>query len=293
MWKVVRHRSILLHGPAAAVLQIAHPRVGLGVMEHSRFEESPLDRLERTLSAVYDIAFGTIEEAQAAADRVRRRHRTVNGDAARHAVPGEPSYSAGEIELLMWVVATLVWSGIGGYERTVGPLDVGEKERYYHDMRVLGTYFDLPVTYGPQTYQEYEAYFDRIISDPLIGAHAVSRRVAWAVARPRTPWWFRLSAPSITFIFSQIIPPPVRDRLGFEPTLVSRIALAHATTALRLFNRFAPRRLRLVPQYLDALAALLRCGDEDAPPDPSGRRSTRQPAHLGRDHRLDHERRVA
>src|SRR4051812_49832388 len=94
LWKIVRHRAVLLHGPAAAVLQIAHPRVGLGVMEHSRFENSPLDRLERTLSAVYAIGFGTIEEASAAAARVARRHSAVKGDAAARAVPGPDRYDA-------------------------------------------------------------------------------------------------------------------------------------------------------------------------------------------------------
>src|SRR5688500_20311912 len=90
MWKIVRHRSLLLHGPAAAVLQIAHPRVGLGVMEHSGFAESPLGRLERTLVAVNTIAFGTRDEADAAARRVAGRHKAVNGDAAAHGVPGPP-----------------------------------------------------------------------------------------------------------------------------------------------------------------------------------------------------------
>src|SRR5688500_12243535 len=90
MWRIVRHRSILLHGPAAAVLQIAHPRVGLGVMEHSGFAESPLGRLERTLVAVNTIAFGTRDEADAAARRVAARHKAVKGDAAAHGVPGPP-----------------------------------------------------------------------------------------------------------------------------------------------------------------------------------------------------------
>src|SRR5687768_17013319 len=133
MWKIVRHRSLLLHGPAAAVLQIAHPRVGLGVMEHSRFADSPLGRLERTLVAVNTIAFGTHEEAAAAARRVARRHSTVAGDAAAHQVPGPPRYSVDEMDLLMWVVATLVWSAVGGYERTVGTLTDDEKENFYRD----------------------------------------------------------------------------------------------------------------------------------------------------------------
>src|SRR3954464_8190457 len=96
IWKICRERTILLHGPAAAVLQVAHPRIGLGVMEHSGFADDPTSRLHRTLDAVYAIAFGTLDEAETAARRVARRHATVRGDAARHAVPGEANYSADE-----------------------------------------------------------------------------------------------------------------------------------------------------------------------------------------------------
>src|SRR5205814_4104685 len=97
--------------------QVAHPRIGLGVMQHSNFAQDPTARLYRTLDAVYAIAFGTREQADAAAQRVARRHSTVRGDAAAHGVPGPAAYSADEIDLLMWVVATLVWSAVGGYER--------------------------------------------------------------------------------------------------------------------------------------------------------------------------------
>jgi uncharacterized protein (DUF2236 family) len=249
MWKIVRHRSTLLHGPAAAVLQVAHPRVGLGVMEHSRFADSPLGRLERTLIAVNTIAFGTYAEAEAAARRVARRHRFVSGDAAAHQVPGPARYSVDELDLLMWVVATLVWSAVGGYERIIGPLSDGEKESFYRDMRVFGTFFNLPREYGPQTYEQHLAYFDGVIADELIGSHEVSRRVAWAVARPRTPWWLRIVGVPITFIFSEIIPPPVRDRLGFRSTRWSRFAYRAATMSLRLFARVAPDVLRFDPYY--------------------------------------------
>jgi uncharacterized protein (DUF2236 family) len=249
MWKVVRHRSILLHGPAAAVLQIAHPRVGLGVMEHSRFAESPLGRLERTLDATYAIAFGARAEAEQAGQRVARRHATVRGDAAAHGVPGPVNYSTDELDLLMWVVATLVWSAVGGYERSVGRLSEAEKDDFYRDMRTLGTFFGLPCAYGPQTYGEYLAYFEGVVADPLIGSHEVSRRVAWAVARPRTPWWLRVSGRPITFIFSEILPGPVRERLGFRRTVWSRVSLAVTTVALRVFERVAPGVLRFEPRY--------------------------------------------
>ena len=258
MWKVVRHRSILLHGPAAAVLQIAHPRIGLGVMEHSAFESDPLSRLDRTLKAVYAIAFGTHDDAQRAANTVAARHAGVKGDASAHGVPGPDQYSADEVDLLMWVIATLAWSGIGAYERTVGPMSRDEKEGYYRDMRLMGTCFGLATDYGPRNWEEFEAYFQRQIADSLIGSHEVSRRVAWAVARPKTPLWFRIAALPITFLFSEIIPSPVRERLGFRSTAVSRASLALATTVLRATNRFAPRWIRYVPEYRRTLRELNR-----------------------------------
>jgi uncharacterized protein (DUF2236 family) len=155
----------------------------------------------------------------------------------------------------MWVVATLVWSAVGGYQRSVGRLSDAELDAFYRDMRTHGTFFGLPADYGPRTYAEYLDYFEKMAADESLGSHPVSRRVAWAVARPRTPWWLRLAGRPMTFIYSEVLPPPVAKRLGFRRTIWSRASMAAATLFLRRFARFAPHRLRLVPQYLEALAA--------------------------------------
>jgi len=145
-----------------------------------------------------------------------------------------------------------IWSAVGGYERIVERLSDDEKESFYRDMRVFGTFFALPREYGPQTYREHEKYFDDVVADRLIGSHEVSRRVAWAVARPRRPLWFRVLAVPITFMFSEIIPTPVRDRLGFRSTAWSRFGCRAATLSLRLFARIAPDVLRFDPCYRSA-----------------------------------------
>src|SRR5271155_4200935 len=67
IWKVTRERIILLYGPAAAIMQVAHPRIAAGVFEHSAFESNPLARLHGTLVAVWSIVFGNTEKASAAA----------------------------------------------------------------------------------------------------------------------------------------------------------------------------------------------------------------------------------
>ena len=62
IWRVNRHANGLLFGPAAVLLQIAHPRVAQGVADHSDFQHDALGRLKRTLTTVNRIAFGTVAE---------------------------------------------------------------------------------------------------------------------------------------------------------------------------------------------------------------------------------------
>jgi uncharacterized protein (DUF2236 family) len=249
IWKICRERATLLHGPAAAVMQVAHSRIALGVLDHSNFREAPTARLHRTLDAVYAMAFGTAEEAEAAAAGVARIHERVRGDAKARNVPGPAMYSADEVDLLMWVFATMIVSAVEGYERCVGWLSEAEKDLFYRDMRGLGEYFNLPRTYGPQTWVEFGRYWNERLRHPHLGAHEISRRVAWSVALPDRPWWLRLSSYPIHFIFSEILPEPVRSRLGFRSTFLSRMGLRVSSFVIRAVLPILPARLRYVPQY--------------------------------------------
>src|SRR5262245_6020249 len=253
MWRVCREHAILLHGPAAAVMQVAHPRIGVGVLEHSDFQSSPTARLDRTLDTVYTIVFGTRSEAQAAAQRVHGIHERVNGDASWHGIPGDERDSAIELDLFMWVIATMIVSSIDGYERAVGRLSEGQKQEFYRDMRTLGTFFDLPAEHGPSDWKEFVAYWEQQLARRELGAHPVSRKVAWAVARPRRPWWLWVGSWPVMFMFTEIIPEPVRGRLEFSSTWLTRTALGIATWGLRVFVKIAPRRVRFVPHYLRAM----------------------------------------
>jgi uncharacterized protein (DUF2236 family) len=263
IWRICRHRVTLLTGPAAAVLQIAHPRIALGVHDHSDFKSSPTARLHRTLDTVFTLAFDTPDRADLAARRVAAIHTSVQGDATLHQIPGPAHYSAFEPDLLMWVLATLVMSAIDGYQRSVALLTDDEKERFYQDMRTLGTFFALPTTYGPQSFPDFLTYWNQQLADPELGAHPLSRQVAQAVARPARPWWLHLATFPIQFIYSEVLPPHVATRLGFRSTLLKRIAMSTTTAALRLFARFAPDKLRFVPHYIRA-SRKLRVGSASA-----------------------------
>jgi hypothetical protein len=55
------------------------------------------------------------------------------------------------------------------------------------------------------------------------------------------------------FMFAEIIPEPVRGRLGFRSSWWTRFSLAVATVGLRVFVRVAPRGMRFVPHYRRAM----------------------------------------
>lgn len=247
MWKIVRERAILLHGPAAAVMQVAHPKVAAGVRDHSNFQSGAMRRLHRTLDAVYAIAFGTDAQARAAADAVGRLHARVRG----RVDPVDPasSYLADDPELLMWVVATLVMSSVNGYERAVGPLSEAEKQAFYRDMRRFGTFFRLREEYGPQTWEQFLDYWQGMLNDPALGSSEVSRSVARHVARPRRPRWLWLSSAMIGFIFSEILPSPVRERLGYRSTHWSRLCMQWTDRLMPALLPWVPGALRYVAEY--------------------------------------------
>ena len=259
IWRVCRERCNLLDGAAAAVLQVAHPKIAAGVRDHSDFRRDALGRLRRTLDGVNTIAFGTRAEAAAMAARIAARHRGVRG---RVAPPGSPAsgepYAADDPELLMWVIATLVVAAVAGYERALPRLSVAERESFYADMRQFGTYFGLPADAGPQTWGEFQRYYGGMIADERIGSASVSREVAHAVAAPARPRWLRLLSRPGRFAFAEILPSPVRERLGFRRMLWTSLAMACVRRLLPWVVPILPARLRYAPQYLSARKRLAR-----------------------------------
>jgi len=87
-------------------MQVAHPLVAAGVHAHSDYERNPWQRLARTMTALYSIVHGTRAEADRVAATCTPWHAHVCG---RH---GDRRYTAFDPDLMMWVHATLVDTGL-------------------------------------------------------------------------------------------------------------------------------------------------------------------------------------
>ena len=257
IWQINRYATGLLFGPAAVLLQIAHPRVAQGVAEHSDFRGDALGRLKRTLTTVNSIAFGTHEGAEHMRQRMTAVHQRVQGDTA-DGVPGKPRYSAFEPDLLMWVLATLIDASFKGYEFVWGPLSLERREHFYRDFRKFGTYFGLDEKEGPQNHAEFVDYFDAMLKNDLLGSHALCAEVAAAVVRPPAPWYNHLLGMLVDFLPIETVPSAIRDRLQLKSTYSTRARMAMLRTMAPLAFRVLPKRLTYYPEAYRAERALQR-----------------------------------
>ena len=255
LWRVNRYATGLLFGPAAVLLQIAHPRVAQGVADHSEFEQDALGRLRRTLTTVNRIAFGTHEEAE----RMRARLETLRGRVKGTTEPGCPGpsrYSAFEPDLMMWVLATLIDASFRGYEFIWGPLSRERRERFYRDFRKFGTYFGLDESEGPASYDAFSEYYDAMLENEILASHPICARVAASVVRPPHPLRDRLLGRVVDFLPIETIPESIRLRLGLRSTPWSRVRMAVLGRLAPIAFRVLPRRLTYYPEAYRAEKAL-------------------------------------
>ena len=258
VWRVGRERVLLAAGPAALLLQLAHPLVAAGVAEHSGFRADPLHRLRATLDATLRVTFGDREQATAAAARVGARHRHVTGR-TRTAVgrfPAGTSYRAEDPELALWVHATLVWSALELYDGFVAPLPRERRARYQAEMSAFGRAFGVPAELLPGSYPEFENYVRSMDEDAVLEvgpqARTLGREVlsagASGLSRPLGSWAGALSE----VLAAGLLPPRLRSGYSLSWGRWEQQAFSAARLATRTAVPALPAQARYWPHYLAA-----------------------------------------
>lgn len=243
-WRLLRERALLLGGPRALLLQLAHPLVAAGVAEHSSFPRDALTRLRRTLDATLTIVYGSADRARAAAERVNTVHAHVHGT-LRDAVgpyPAGTPYDARNPELLLWVHATLVDTSLTVYRTFVAPLSPRELERAWQESKIAARLLLVPDHVMPDSYEEFRAYFESMLTSGAIAIGERQRALARDVLRPPIRGVPRRTFDIPAAITIALLPEPVRRAYGFD------------ARALRWSPRLVGAALRLLP----ARARLMR-----------------------------------
>jgi uncharacterized protein (DUF2236 family) len=249
-WRIARERLIIAGGPAALLLQVAHPLVGEGVRAHSGFATDPLQRLRGTLDAVLTVTFGDQAQVRAAAGHVARKHRPVTGDLpeAASSIPAGTAYRASDPDLSLWVFSTLVCSAVEVTQVFLRPVTQPERDAYYRDMSRMAHLFNVPDHLLPPDYAALTCYVDEQVATTLdVGPTA--RLIARQILAPDPPivaWPFR-TAPAI--VAAGILPPGLRQAYGLPWRRRERLVFAVVRRAARLTVPLLPARIRYWPHY--------------------------------------------
>jgi uncharacterized protein (DUF2236 family) len=175
--RVHREGVLLLGGGRALLMQIAHPLVARGVAEHSNFRAGRFDRLVRTLRPMFAIAYGSKQQAIAAAASVNQIHESVTGG----------GYRAADPDLLLWVMATLIDTTLYMHERFVRPLTAEEAAAYYIDMSVISEMLGLEPAGMAATIDGLRQYVEGMTASLVVTDEA--RQIANALFRAGPVLW--------------------------------------------------------------------------------------------------------
>jgi uncharacterized protein (DUF2236 family) len=255
-WVRAADACTLIAAGYALVLQVAHPTVGIGVAEHSRYREDPWERLVRTLDFTTALLYAEPPAAAAAARELRARHTRIRGTR-----PDGSRYHALEPDAFAWVWASL-YEAIAAAHRHFGdPMAREEDEQLWIEWRRLGRLLGVRERDLPATLDGYRGYFDEIVYDVLEDNASVQGVLA-TIAQPACPHALRRLGPAwrlgtlpgahaLRLATAGLLPAVLRERFGLGWTLAQELELRALGTASRAASLVLPQRLRAFgPTYL-------------------------------------------
>ncbi|MDI3403682.1 oxygenase MpaB family protein [Streptomyces cavernicola] len=226
-------------GIRALYLQALHPRVVRGVLQNSDFRRDPWGRLLRTADFVGAISYGTAQDAEEAAARVRRIHRRLK---ATDPDTGEV-YHVDEPELLLWVHCAEVASYVEVLRRSGFPLTPAHADRYIDEQRESARLIGLDPADVPADRAAMRAYFARVRPELTVTAEA--REVDEFLRHPPTP---PLLAPARELGWRRVANLAYAALPPYAHELYGRSAPPPGVVDLRL--RAAGNILRCIPAHL-------------------------------------------
>jgi len=246
-WRVQREAVILLGGRRALLMQIAHPVVAAAVAEHSDFKQDPFGRLRRTVEPMFTLAFGTVEQAEAAYRQVDSVHARVRGVAGANVLTGGISYNARDPELLLWVHATLVDTAMLVYRRMAGELARRDARQFYQESKIVARLFRIPERLIPPGLDEFQRYMHEMIERGPVRVSATARELARSILYPPVPMVPSFAFDVVNIVTAGLLPAPLREQFGLKWSPTRELLSDAAEAAIWMTLPILPEVLRVVP----------------------------------------------
>jgi uncharacterized protein (DUF2236 family) len=241
-WKIHSDPSMAIGGIRALLEQALHPVAMDGVAKNSNFREDAWGRLQRTGDYVTTLTFGTTEQAQALAARVRKVHTTLGLD--------DPHY-------LLWVHMAMVDSFLDIALRSGLALSELEQDQYVSEMVLFAALVGIDAEVVPTNRTECAQYFVDIA--PELTASDDAKRAAIFLTIPPMPNLVRLATPaapawaSLALIAGSALPSWARKLYGWPQLPGQALATDISLRAIRKSIGVLPEALLSPPVYNSAV----------------------------------------
>jgi len=251
--RVNAERVVLLGWSRAILMQLAHPLVAAGVLQHSSFRGSAVDaavRLHHTVAAMLSLTFGDDERREMALSGIRAIHRRVNGTLAQPVglFAAGTRYSAEDPALLLWVHATLLDSNADVYRRLVAPLSDEELDRLCDESAPLVEALGGDPRATPRSWKDLQAYMTSMYSGGVLAVSGEARALGVAVLSPRAAGVPLPLSGMHRLIATGLLPPTLRAEYGFRWDAAREARFQRALATVRAVRQLAPRAIAYWPQ---------------------------------------------
>lgn len=208
-WRIHAHRSLIIGGLRALLVQALEPRAMAAVDQYSTFRRDPWERLRRTSEYLITTTFGDTAAAETAGAQVRAVHAKVAGV---DPVTGRP-YRADDPELLRWVHTVEVDSFLTAYRAYGGRLSDTDADRYVAEMVRAAELVGLAGDEVPDSLQELRSYLREVRR--LCVSETTRAAMRTLLAPPMSPLLRPLWAVATTAAVG-ILPPRARELYGLR-----------------------------------------------------------------------------
>jgi uncharacterized protein (DUF2236 family) len=251
-----------LVAPVEGLLQLMHPALGRGVLDHSEFYDEPLERVLRSVPQIQGCVFDG-PHAQATATQIREFHRDIKGTMA-----DGTRYHALDPETYFWAHATFLDAIFRASDHFFArPLTHRQKAAFYREGVQWWRMYGLTMRVVPPTYEDFLEYWDhtlRNVLEPTPAAQGLVDFMRSPGAMPQ-PWLpapvWRVLAPlggqAWSRVMAGVMPPVVRETFGMRWTRANAVAFTAFNRAVAFGWPLVPQRLRIMPR---ARAAYRRDG---------------------------------
>jgi uncharacterized protein (DUF2236 family) len=255
-WRVNREAGLFLAAGYATLLQLAHPWVAAAISEHSRTLHDPIGRFHQTFRVMFTLSFGSVELACATARHMHRKHQSIHGAMPQTvgAFAEASRYEANEVHALLWVYATLIDTSVRAYDLILPPLTLAEREQYYAESRVSGSFFGIPPDAWPRDWRQFEEYKGSMFASDTLAVSPVARNIAAQVLTGagswlRIPSWYRA-------LTAYLLPARLREEFGLAYGEREQRSAERTLSWMRRIYLLLPDGVRFVGPYREALAKL-------------------------------------